>query len=89
MTSKSNKSKKGSKSGGKSTSKSQEKKESESKKKEEDDAAANAAQESQRTGREDMLPEGPSEPQIKEKGWFTKTNIQSFIHSYIQEKLKV
>ena len=88
MTSKSNKSKKGSKSGGKSTSKSQEKKESESKKKEEEEAA-NAAPETSRTGREEMLPEGPSEPQIKEKGWFSKTNIQSFIHSYIQEKLKV
>jgi hypothetical protein len=28
-----------------------------------------------------------AEPPIKEKGWFTKQNIQNFIHLFISEKL--
>lgn len=29
-----------------------------------------------------------AEPNIKEKGWFTKTNIQNFIHYFVSEKMK-
>ena len=28
------------------------------------------------------------EPPIKEKGWFSKQNIQNFIHDYIAEKMR-
>jgi len=28
-----------------------------------------------------------AEPVVKEKGWFTKQNIQNFLHIFISEKL--
>lgn len=28
-----------------------------------------------------------AEPVVKEKGWFTKQNIQNFLHIFVSEKL--
>jgi len=86
LTSKSSKSKKSAKS-----SKSAPKKESESaKKKEEEDAKSHK---SGKSGKSAAVSEpgeyNPlAEPSLKEKGWFTKQNVQGFLHYYIQDKMK-
>jgi hypothetical protein len=86
LTSKSSKSKKSAKS-----SKSAPKKESESaKKKEEEDAKSHK---SGKSGKSAAISEpgeyNPlAEPSLKEKGWFTKQNVQGFLHYYIQDKMK-
>lgn len=93
MTSKSRQSKKSSKS---SKSKDKEKKDEEKKKEEED--AKSRKSEGAKTDRDSTKGEATSaynsfnpsvEPNIKEKGWWTKSNVQNFIHHYIGERLTV
>ena len=99
MTSKSTKSKKSSKSGKSSSKKDDAKKaEEESAKLATEEAKSQAdASKTDKDGaaatEEGAVPvevPGPgAEPAMKEKGWFTKQNIQNFIHFFIGEKLKV
>ena len=93
MTSKSKQSKKSSKSG-----KSGSKKVDEEAKKQADEDAKSGLGEASKTDRDGAAtPDqtgaggegGPSaEPVVKEKGWFTKQNIQNFLHHFIGERMK-
>jgi hypothetical protein len=89
MTSKSKQSKKSSKSG-----KSGSKKVEEEAKRQADEDAKSGLGEASKTDRDgaatpaEMERDGTAEPVIKEKGWFTKQNIQNFLHHFIGERLK-
>jgi len=90
LTSKSTKSKKSSKSG-----KSSKKAAEDAKKEEEDAKSAKSARSRKSSKSKGEVIEEPlgeinplAEPMLKEKGWFTKNNIQNFIHFFINEKLK-
>lgn len=91
LTSKSTKSKKSSKSG-KSSKKAQE----DAKKEEEDAKSAKSARSRKSSKSKGEVIDEPlgeinplAEPVLKDKGWFTKNNIQNFIHHFVNEKLKI
>ena len=97
LTSKSTKSKKSSKSGkSKKTAdaKSQKDEEESKKKAEEEEAKSQKSKAGDKTDADGSTIQQEkefdpyTEPTIKEKGWFTKQNIQNFIHTYIAEKLR-
>ena len=97
LTSKSTKSKKSNRSG--RSGKKDDKKSEEKKKADEEDAksAKSGLKEAGKHTDQDGVTidkdtigtkDGSAEPTIKEKGWFTKQNIQNFLHFYFQEKIK-
>jgi hypothetical protein len=91
LTSKSTKSKKSNASRGSKKKDTKATEEEEKKKKDEEDAKS---QGTKTEGESSIVPvEVPTvfdpavEPVLKEKGWFTKQNIQNFLHHYIGEKM--
>ena len=91
LTSKSTKSKKSNASRSSKKRDEEKKKEEEAKKKEEEDAKSQGAK---TEGEGSIVPQEVAavfdpalEPLLKEKGWFTKQNIQNFLHHYIGEKM--
>lgn len=94
LTSKSTKSKKSNASRSSKKRDEEKKKEEEAKKKEEEDAKSQGAKsQGAKTEGEPDAPQEPAvfdpsvEPVVKEKGWFTKHNIQNFLHHFIGEKM--
>lgn len=83
MTSKSTKSKKSSKSS--KSQKLEDKKEGEDQPKKEEEKEGDAKTDRDGSG-QTTINSSSGEPIIKEKGWFTKQNVQNFIHFFLSEK---